>query len=103
MKKLHRTVPYLQVVTQDGTAPDLTPPRPAGVSERDWLIFLHGPDIRAGRYDYWLCYGGPFVPDAVLKAQGCIPPDWTFHPHRDRVILWDCGARSTQSDSTPPE
>ncbi len=79
-----RHVPYLKVVPMDGTPPDFTPPRPDGVSERDWLIFLHGPDIRTGRYDYWFTHGGPFISDAELKAQGLIPADWTLrHDHED--------------------
>lgn len=78
MSKSKLTVPYLQVVLPDGTPPDFTSPRPAGVSERDWLIFLHAHDVMMNRYDYWLTHGGPFVPDAELKAQGRIPQDWTM-------------------------
>lgn len=85
MKKRSRMVPYLQVV-RDNTPPDFTPPRPEGVSERDWLVFLHMDDILANRYDYWFLHGGPCLSDAALKAQGLIPTDWSLHDEHDALI-----------------
>lgn len=78
--------PYLKVVT---TATDLhiDPPRNTspvpGVSDEEWEIFEHSEEIHAGYYEYWFIRGGPFLPDAELKARGLVPADWapTIHIH----------------------
>jgi hypothetical protein len=91
MKKSRINAPYLQVV-QGNTPPDFTPPRPDGVSERDWLVFLHIDDILANLYDYWFLHGGPCLSDASLKSQGLIPADWSLHDEHDAFIhLFDAG------------
>ena len=107
MKKSHRhstcAIPYLQVV-QGNTPPDFNPPRPAGISERDWFIFLHGEEIRAGAYDYWVLHGGSCMSDKTLKAQGLIPQDWAFRDGRQTLIRpLDAEPLVPTTDSTSPE
>ena len=84
MKKLSMTIPYLKVVPTDGTPPDFTSPRPAGVSELDWQIFLHGDEILDGKYSYWVRCGGPFIPNDQVAPEKLDPvldaprvPRWT--------------------------
>ncbi len=78
--------PYLQVVTSPealiADPPRNTSPVP-GVSDEEWVLFEHSEEIHAGYYEYWFTRGGPFLPDAELKARGLIPPDWepTIHIH----------------------
>ena len=97
MSKSKLTVPYLQVVPQDGTPPDFTPPCPPCADRDDWQAAWHGQDIFSGQYDWWVMHGGPFVADAVLKAQGRIPADWTITMELHRVRSVDAPGPSGDS------
>lgn len=99
MSKSKHAVSYLQVV-HGNMAPDFTPPRPDGVSESDWFIFLHADEITQGVYDYWLLHSGLCLSDAELKAQGLIPTDWCVI---DDPLFIRRHAVGPITDSTPLE
>ena len=101
MFKTKHTVSYLQVV-HGNTPPDFTPPCPPGLDREDWLAFLHFDEIYDGLYDYWVQHGGPFLPDAALKAQGLIPVDWDRRPE-DIVSRQDDSPLVPATDSTPQD
>ena len=94
------SIPYLQVVPQNGTVPDFTPPCPPTVDPADWQAVCHGEDIFAGHYDWWVTHGGPFVADAMLKAQGRIPAEWTITSEIRRARSG--GEPGSPTDSTVP-
>lgn len=77
MKKT-TAVPYLHLVGAQAPTSTERLPVPLGVGALDWEKFCHAEDIAAGKYNWYLAHGGPFVPDAELKAQGRIPADWSY-------------------------
>lgn len=96
------SVPYLQVVPQDGTIPDFTPPCPPTVDPTDWQVLWHSDAIHAGEYDYWCAHGGPFVSDAALKAQGVLPPDWNRAAELSQSLFGPLAMPQPRADSTAP-
>jgi len=96
------SIPYLQVVPADGSAPDFTPPCPPTVDPNDWQAVYHGDEIRAGKYDYWCAHGGPFVSDDVLKAQGLLAPDWSRVVEITQSLFGSPATHQPTTDSIVP-